>query len=392
MVQKRDTIWLSSPHMGGGEMKYVAEAMEANQVFPLGKNVEGFERAISSYSGAHACSCLSSGTAAIHLALSMLGVGRYDEVICSSFTFIASANPIVYLNATPVFVDSEPSTWNMDPVLLREAIEDRVRIRGRVPKAIVVVHLYGMPADMRGISAVAEEFGIPVIEDAAEALGATYSGRHCGTMGLMGVYSFNGNKIITTSGGGALISNDPEFCRQATFLATQARDDAPHYQHSAIGFNYRMSNISAGIGLGQMEVLDDRIARRREHNAWYRNLLQDFSGISFLREPSDEYFSNYWLTTITVAPEESGGVTREDLRHGLLFQGIETRPVWKPMHLQPLFAGCPAYVSGVSESIFNVGLCLPSASAMSDADRDYVGECLLGHLIDTPAAYLAARA
>jgi dTDP-4-amino-4,6-dideoxygalactose transaminase len=377
---QKETIWLSSPHMSGLEMKYVEDAMERNQVFPLGQNVADFERVIGAYCGATACTCLSSGTAAIHLALMMLGIGQGDEVICSTFTFAASANPIAYLRAVPVFVDSELSTWNMDPGLLREAIVDRISRTGKKPKAILVVHLYGMPADMEGVLSAAAEFDIPVIEDAAEALGSTYAGRHCGTMGLMGIYSFNGNKVITTSGGGALVSSDPEWCSRATFLATQARDDAPHYQHSSIGYNYRMSNISAGIGLGQMEVLDERIARRRDHNVWYRIALQGIAGVSFLTEPSERYYSNYWLTTIVLNPEHTGGVTREDLRISLKAHGIETRPLWKPMHLQPVFADCPSYRNGVSESLFRDGLCLPSGSAMSDEARAYVGECLTAAL------------
>lgn len=367
--------------MSGLEMKYVEDAMLRNQVFPLGQNVADFERVIGAYCGATACTCLSSGTAAIHLALMMLGIGQGDEVICSTFTFAASANPIAYLRAVPVFVDSELSTWNMDPGLLREAIVDRISRTGKKPKAILVVHLYGMPADMEGVLSAAAEFDIPVIEDAAEALGSTYAGRHCGTMGLMGIYSFNGNKVITTSGGGALVSSDPEWCSRATFLATQARDDAPHYQHSSIGYNYRMSNISAGIGLGQMEVLDERIARRRDHNAWYRIALQGIAGVGFLTEPSERYYSNYWLTTIVLNPEHTGGVTREDLRISLKAHGIETRPLWKPMHLQPVFADCPSYRNGVSESLFRDGLCLPSGSAMSDEARAFVTDCLTAALI-----------
>lgn len=372
-----DTIWLSSPHMSGREMRYVQEAMERKQLFPLGQNVADFEAVIADYCGSNACSCLSSGTAALHLALMLLDVQPDDEVICSSFTFAASANPILYLKARPVFVDSEPSTWNMDPLLLREAIVDRMGKTGKKPKAILIVHLYGMPADMDGIMTIASEFGIPVLEDAAEALGSTYDGRHCGTMGIMGVYSFNGNKIITTSGGGALISNDPNLCRKATFFATQARDDAPHYQHSEIGYNYRMSNICAGIGLGQMEVLEERIARRREHNAWYRQAFGHIDGVRFLTEPSDRYFSNYWLTTIVIDSDRCRGVNREELRLGLLDRGIETRPLWKPMHLQPVFAEYPVYESGVSEALFRDGLCLPSGSAMDDTTREYVTRSII---------------
>jgi dTDP-4-amino-4,6-dideoxygalactose transaminase len=365
-------IWLSSPHMSGHEMNYVRDAMERNQVFPLGQNVADFEETIKQFTGSKSCSCLSSGTAALHLALILLDVQPGDEVICSTFTFAASANPIVYLKARPVFVDSEASTWNMDPRLLRDAIFDRLKKTGKKPKAILLVHLYGMPADMDGIMAVAEEFDIPVLEDAAEALGSRYAGRHCGTIGALGVYSFNGNKIITTSGGGALISNNPDHCRKATFLATQARDEAPHYQHSEIGYNYRMSNICAGIGLGQMMVIDDRISRRREHNAYYRKELEKIEGVSILTEPSERFFSNYWLTTIVLDPQKLGGLNREDLRLGLLEKGIETRPLWKPMHMQPVFADCPAYSSGVSESLFRDGICLPSGSGMDNETRAYV--------------------
>jgi dTDP-4-amino-4,6-dideoxygalactose transaminase len=374
--ETQDIIRLSSPHMSGKEMKYVADAIEHNQVFPLGKNVTDFEDAIRTYSGVAACSCLSSGTAALHLALILLDVRPGDEVICSTFTFVASANPILYCQATPVFIDSEPSSWNMDPNLLREAIQDRIRITGKKPKAILVVHLYGMPADMQSIMSVADEFEIPVLEDAAEALGSTYDGQHCGTIGKIGVYSFNGNKIITTSGGGALVSADESLCRKATFLATQARDEAPHYQHSQIGYNYRMSNISAGIGLGQMEVLDERIAKRRENNNFYRSAFVNVDGLTFLTDPSEHYCSNYWLTTILLNPEETGGVTREYLRIHLQRQGIESRPLWKPMHLQPLFNSYPCYCKGTSQLLFETGLCLPSGSTLSDTQRCFVAESI----------------
>ena len=377
--ETQDIIRLSSPHMSGKEMKYVSDAIEHNQVFPLGKNVTDFEDAIRTYCGVAACSCLSSGTAALHLALILLDVRPGDEVICSTFTFVASANPILYCQATPVFIDSEPSSWNMDPNLLREAIQDRIRITRKKPKVILVVHLYGMPADMQSIMSVADEFEIPVLEDAAEALGSTYDGQHCGTFGKIGVYSFNGNKIITTSGGGALISGDESLCRKATFLATQARDEAPHYQHSQIGYNYRMSNISAGIGLGQIEVLDDRIAKRRENNNFYRCAFVNIDGITFLTEPSERYFSNYWLTTILLYPEETGGVTREYLRLYLQREGIESRPLWKPMHLQPLFDSYPRYCNGTSELLFELGLCLPSGSTLNDSQR----ECITVSVLNT---------
>ena len=370
-------IRLSTPHMSGREMKYVVDAMERNQVFPLGQNVADFEDALRTYTGAEACSCLSSGTAAIHLALIILGVQPGDEVLCSTFTFAASANPIVYLQAIPVFIDSEASTWNMDPNLLREAIQERIRKTGKKPKLILLVHLYGMPADLEGIMAVSKEFDIPILEDAAEALGSTYDGGHCGTFGIMGVFSFNGNKIITTSGGGALISSNETLCRQATFLATQARDEAPHYQHSHIGYNYRMSNICAGIGLGQMEILQERITKRRQNNKYYRDAFQQTKGITFLTEPSERYYSNYWLTTILIEPSDTNGVTSEDVYLKLKDQNIEARPLWKPMHLQPIFAPYPSYINGVSESLFNKGLCLPSGSLMTDTQREYVAETVL---------------
>ena len=371
-----DIIRLSSPHMSGHEKKYVIDAIERNQVFPLGQNVADFEKALRTYTGATACTCLSSGTAAIHLALIILGVQSGDEVLCSTFTFAASANPIVYLHAIPVFIDSEPSTWNMDPNLLRQAIKERIRKTGKKPKLILLVHLYGMPADIEGIMAVSKEFDIPVLEDAAEALGSKYDGTHCGTYGEMGVYSFNGNKIITTSGGGALVSADKSLCTQATFLATQARDEAPHYQHSQIGYNYRMSNICAGIGLGQMEILDDRVAKRRENNSFYRKAFQNIEGLTFLTEPTPRYFSNYWLTTILINPKETG-ITHEELYHHMKKHHIEARPLWKPMHLQPIFAQYPSYTTGVSESLFNQGLCLPSGSLMTNNQREYVAETII---------------
>ena len=371
-----DIIRLSSPHMSGHEKKYVIDAIERNQVFPLGQNVADFEKALRTYTGATACTCLSSGTAAIHLSLIILGVQSGDEVLCSTFTFAASANPIVYLHAIPVFIDSEPSTWNMDPNLLRQAIKERIRKTGKKPKLILLVHLYGMPADIEGIMAVSKEFDIPVLEDAAEALGSKYDGNHCGTYGEMGVYSFNGNKIITTSGGGALVSANKSLCSQATFLATQARDEAPHYQHSQIGYNYRMSNICAGIGLGQMQILDQRVAKRRENNTFYRDALQNIEGLTFLTEPSARYYSNYWLTTILINPAETG-INHEELYHHLKQYQIEARPLWKPMHLQPIFAPYPSYTTGVSESLFNQGLCLPSGSLMTNTQREYVAETII---------------
>ena len=364
-------IWLSSPHMSGNEMKYINEAFAHNLVFPLGPNVRGLEEDIRKFTGIAACSCLASGTSAIHLALIILGVEQGDEVICSSFTFSASANPIVYQKATPVFIDAEPDSWNMSPELLGTAIWDRIN-KGKKPKAIIVVHLYGMPARIDKIMAIANHFEIPVIEDAAESLGSTYKGKACGTFGEIGILSFNGNKIITTSGGGALISDNPEYCRMATFLATQARDAAPHYQHSHIGYNYRMSNISAGIGRGQMEVLQQRIEKRRENFLFYKESLKAVKGIRFLEEPSADFYSNHWLTTILVDPELTGGITREELRLYFESQDIESRPLWKPMHLQPVFANCPAYSDGTSEHLFDLGLCLPSSSNITDEERQKV--------------------
>ncbi len=372
-----EKIWLSSPHMSGLEMKYIQEAFSYNHVFPLGPNVTGLEEDLKRLTGIGSCTCLSSGTAAIHLALEILGVEQGDEVLCSTFTFSASANPIVYQKATPVFVDSEPATWNMAPDLLQTAIEDRIQQTGKKPKAIVLVHLYGMPARLKELMAIAAAYEIPVVEDAAEALGSTYQGKQCGTFGDIGIYSFNGNKIITTSGGGALVSDNDAYCKKALFLATQARDAAPHYQHSHIGYNYRMSNICAGIGRGQMEVLNDRVQKRREHFFYYSNALAETDGITFQTEPSEEYYSNHWLSTMLLDPLKTGGITRERVRLSLEKKNIETRPLWKPMHLQPIFKDCPAYLNGVSESLFEHGLCLPSSSNMSDAERELVVNSIL---------------
>ncbi len=360
-----DKIWLSSPHMGGNEMKYVQQAYDTNWVAPLGPNVNGFEQDLINFTGARAVTALSSGTAAIHLALILLGVEPDDEVLCSSFTFSASANPIVYQKAIPVFIDSEKDSWNMCPALLEEAIKDRL-LKGKKPKAIILVHLYGMPSKMDEIMAVASEYNIPVIEDAAEAIGSTYKDKAMGTFGVLGIYSFNGNKIITTSSGGALVSNKPEYCEKAVFLATQARDEAAHYQHSQIGYNYRMSNIVAGIGRGQMEVLDDRVAARRTNHAYYQESLASDS-IMFLQEP-EGYFSNRWLTCILTKSFEQ----REKIRLALAQENIEARPLWKPMHQQPIFKKNPAYTNGVSEELFEKGLCLPSGSNLTRKDLNRV--------------------
>jgi dTDP-4-amino-4,6-dideoxygalactose transaminase len=364
-------IWLSSPHMGGKEEVYVKEAFDTNWIAPLGPHVDGFEKDLCHFTGVKNAAALSSGTAAIHLALILLEVKAGDEVICQSFTFSASANPIVYQGATPIFIDSEGDTWNMCPQQLRKAIEDRIA-KGKKPKAIIPVHLYGMPAKMNAIMKIAEEFSIPVIEDAAEALGSSIDGRPCGSFGELGILSFNGNKIITTSGGGALISDNETFIKDARFLATQARDPAPHYQHSHIGYNYRMSNVCAAIGRGQMEVINQRVAQRRANFDFYKNALNDFPGISFLLAPKG-FSSNRWLTCILVNPALTPrGISREDIRLALEKENIESRPLWKPMHLQPVFADASFYGDGISERLFEQGLCLPSGSNLTPADLDRV--------------------
>lgn len=365
-----EKIWLSSPHMGGNEEVYVKEAFDTNWIAPLGPHVDGFEKDLAIFTGSKHAAALSSGTSAIHLALIMLDVKAGDEVLCQSFTFSASANPIVYQGATPVFIDSENGTWNMCPEHLRTAINDRIQ-KGKKPKAIIPVHLYGMPGNMKEITTIAKEYEIPVIEDAAEALGSTIDGKACGTFGDMGILSFNGNKIITTSGGGALISDNEKYISTARFLATQARDAAPHYQHSHIGYNYRMSNVCAAIGRGQMEVLSKRVEQRRANYSFYTEALKDLPGIEFLQEPVGSY-SNRWLTTITINPVVSGGVTRETIRLALEKVNIESRPLWKPMHLQPVFNHAPYYGNGISEKLFENGLCLPSGSNLDKTSLDRV--------------------
>ncbi|MBY8962431.1 aminotransferase class I/II-fold pyridoxal phosphate-dependent enzyme [Flavobacterium sp. D11R37] len=366
---EKSKIWLSSPHMGGNEQGYIKEAFDTNWVAPLGPNVNGFEQDLEKYLNADIhVSALSSGTAALHLSLVMLGVGAGDEVICQSMTFSASANPIAYQGATPVFVDSEPETWNICPVALEEAIKDRME-KGKKPKAIIAVHLYGMPFKADEITAIADKYEIPLVEDSAEALGSTYKGKKCGTFGEYGVLSFNGNKIITTSGGGALVTKSKEKKDKTVFLSTQARDNAPHYQHSEIGYNYRMSNICAGIGRGQMEVLDSHIEKRRAMNHFYRDLFKDTDAVTVLTEPNDDYFSNHWLTAVTIDPQKNGGKTREDLRLALETENIESRPLWKPMHMQPVFEKYPYYGGKVCEQLFENGLCLPSGSNLNDDER-----------------------
>lgn len=369
-------IWLSSPHMGGNELNYIHQAFEENWVAPLGPNVNEFEKSLERFLNADVqIAALSAGTAALHLALIECGVGYGDEVICQSMTFSASANPIAYQGAIPVFVDSEPETWNICPKALEEAIGDRIS-KGKKPKAIIAVHLYGMPFKVEEVMAIANKFEIPVIEDAAEALGSTYKGKACGSFGRFGVLSFNGNKIITTSGGGALVCHSEEDKNKAVFLATQARDNAPHYQHSHIGYNYRMSNVCAGIGRGQVEVLKNRIDARRAMSAFYVDLFNDIKGVDVFVEPNSDFFSNHWLSAIIVDSEKTG-ITREDLRLSLSEQGIESRPLWKPMHLQPIFADSPYYGERVSENLFEKGLCLPSGSNLTDLERERIKNSVL---------------
>jgi dTDP-4-amino-4,6-dideoxygalactose transaminase len=361
--------------MGGGEQKYVQEAFDTNWVAPLGPNVNGFEEDIKTYLGStKELAALSSGTAAIHLALILSGVKATDEVICQSFTFSASANPIAYLGATPVFVDSETDTWNLCPKHLEEAIKDRI-LKGKKPKAILVVHLYGMPVKMDEIVAISKKYEVALIEDAAEALGATYKGQNCGTFGDFGILSFNGNKIITTSGGGALVCKNEAAKQKAVFLATQARDNAPHYQHSEIGYNYRMSNILAGIGRGQMEVLDKHISLRRKNSQFYKDLFKDVDGITVFKEPTNDYFSNHWLSCILI-DEDITGFSREDLRLHLEKENIESRPLWKPMHMQPVFKEAPYYGEKVAENLFKKGLCLPSGSNLDENDLKRISKSI----------------
>ena len=405
-------IYLCLAHMSGTEMKYIREAFDTNWVVPLGPNVNAFEDDLKDFVGAgKEVVALSAGTAAVHLALIACGVGPGDEVLVQSFTFCASSNPIRYLGATPVFVDSESDSWNMDPQLLEQAIDDRISKTGRKPKAIIPVYLYGMPGRIDEIVAIGEKYGIPVIEDAAEGLGSRFDGQVCGTFGRFGVLSFNGNKMITTSGGGALICPDAETKKEIMFYATQAREAYPYYQHEKIGYNYRMSNICAGIGRGQMTVLDEHIAHHRHVHDLYRELLDGVDGITLHSNPSGRYDSNYWLNTVTLDPDlkvrgeenaykaavkgavgGAAGVTHEAasvhtdcepnanveaMRMGLDAAGIESRPLWKPMHRQPVFADCPAYLNGLSESLFKVGLCLPSGPCVTDDDVRYIVSELL---------------
>jgi len=363
-------IWLSPPHMGGQEIEFVKEAFDTNWIAPLGPNVDAFEKQLAEATQTTEAAALTSGTAALHLALRVLGVKQDDIVLCQSMTFAASAFPIVYEKAIPVFIDSERDTWNMDPELLEEALK-YYQSQGKRVGAIIVVHLYGMPAKMNEIKALAQQYNVPIIEDAAEALGSSYFNQPCAGLGDMGILSFNGNKIITTSGGGALVSHRADWVKEIRFLSTQAKDPFPHYEHTKIGFNYRMSNVTAGIGRGQMLVLSDRVAKRREHFVYYQQNLANLPGITFLPEPQGAY-SNRWLTTILVDPEKSGGVTPDQIRLKLEANNIESRPLWKPMHLQPVFHDAAKFDRGVSADLFAKGICLPSGSSLTDEEREWI--------------------
>ena len=376
-----ERILLSSPHMGGTEQKYVQEAFDTNWIAPLGANVNGFESELANYVNVKAASATSAGTAAIHLALDLLGVEAGDDVFCSTLTFIASANPILYLGANPVFIDSEPSTWNMSPQALERGLKE-AKQNGRLPKAVIVVNLYGQSARMDEITALCDAYGVPIVEDAAESLGSKYKGKMSGTFGKFGIYSFNGNKIITTSGGGMLVSNDEELIEKSRFKATQARDAAKHYQHSVVGYNYRMSNVVAGIGRGQLEVLDTRVAQKRAIFDRYEAGLQHIDGLELMPELEDT-FSNRWLSTLTLNPEKIS-VSPYELIDALEAENIESRPVWKPLHLQPLFDGCKYYAhtveESVSERLFNEGICLPSDSKMTVEQQEKVINAIINKL------------
>ena len=367
-------IWLSSPHMGGGEMKYIQDAFDHNWIAPLGPNVNGLEKDLEDFLNEDLeVAALSSGTAAIHLSLILLGIGSGDYVICQSLTFSASANPIIYVGAKPIFVDSEIDTWNLCPKAVEEAILFGIS-QGKKPKAIIAVSLYGMPYKADEIEELSKKYDIPVIEDSAEALGSSYKGQKCGTFGDFGVLSFNGNKIITTSGGGALTLKDREYKKKAVFLSTQAKDDAPHYEHSSIGYNYRMSNVCAGIGRGQMEVLQERVDQRRANHQFYENLFQDHPGFTLHTEPHSDYYSNHWLSVVSLNPKS--GITKAQLSRLFLNDNIESRPIWKPMHLQPVFKNAAYFGSKLSDKLFSTGLCLPSGSNLTDEDRDRISTVL----------------
>ena len=374
----KSKIWLSKPHIGINEIKYINEAFYTNWIAPLGPNVNSFEEFLQIETKTKHAAVLSSGTSALHLALILLDVKSGDTVFCQSITFSASANPIAYQGAIPVFIDSDNDTWNMDPILLKAALEE-ANHKGVLPKAIIPVHLYGMPAKMDEILTIAKEYDVPVIEDAAEALGSSIKNKPCGSFGEFGVLSFNGNKIITTSGGGALISDNSEMIEKARFLASQARDEAPHYQHSQIGYNYRMSNVLAGIGRGQLEVLNDRVAARRNNFERYKQYFSKHNNagfnIQFQEEPKD-YYSNRWLTCILVDPIFNKGLTREEIRLAMEAENIETRPLWKPMHQQPVFSTSKSFLNGVSDKLFENGLCLPSGSNLTEDEFERIFNCL----------------
>lgn len=361
-------IYLSSPHLGKNEAKYIQEAIDTNWIAPAGPNLTFFEEQLENYLTCGHVSVLNSGTAALHLALILLGVQAGDEVLVQTHTHIASANPVVYLGATPVFIDSEIETWNLCPNALEEAILDRIS-KGKKPKAIIAVHIYGVPFKVDEIRAISNKYNIPILEDSAEALGSSFKGKKCGTLGDMGIFSFNGNKIITTSAGGALIVNMPKLKSKAIFLATQSREETSHFEHLEIGYNYRMSNVCAGIGRAQMEVLDSHLQLRRAMHDFYVALFKEISGVTVFEVPSVDYFSNYWLTTLLIDREKANGITPEQLRLAFEKENIESRPLWKPMHLQPVFKDYPYYDSVVSETLFETGLCLPSGSNLTDSDR-----------------------
>lgn len=369
-------IWISSPHMGGNEEKFVKEAFDTNWVAPIGPNVDGFENDLEKYLGNTSyVAALSSGTAAIHLGLILLGVKAGDTVLCQSMTFSASANPILYQGATPIFIDSEPDTWNLCPKFLEAAILAAIA-KGKKPKVIIAVHLYGVPYKIEEVRAIANQYKIPILEDSAEALGSSYKGQKCGTFGDIGVLSFNGNKIITTSSGGALVTNTLEVKERATFLATQSREKAPHYQHKEIGYNYRLSNICAGIGRGQMEVLDAHLQLRRNMHRFYTEIFKNIDEVRVFSVPNSNYYANYWLTAILITPNSDKNINRETLRFAFEKANIESRPLWKPMHLQPVFSNYPYYGETVAESLFNEGLCLPSGSNLTEEDRLRIKEVI----------------
>lgn len=374
----KSKIWLSSPHMGGTELEYIQEAFNTNWIAPVGANITEFEHDLEKYLSKNLfVTALNSATSAIHLGLILLNVKKDDIVICQSLTFTASANPILYQGATPVFIDSEIETWNLCPIALENAIVDCIA-KGQMPKAIITVHLYGVPYQVDKIRAVANKYNIPILEDSAEALGSSYKGQKCGTFGDISVFSFNGNKIITTSGGGAIVTPNHQLKKKAQFLAAQSKDKSPHYQHSEIGYNYQMSNICAGIGRGQMEVLNEHITLRRKMHDFYLSLFENIPGVTVFSTTNPDYFSNYWLTSILVNPDETKNrIDRETIRLTLLDSNIESRPLWKPMHLQPLYQNYPFYGNKIAETLFKKGLSLPSGSNLTDSDRNRIGSVLL---------------